>query len=95
LIGFLATDVVIKNEQIGFGKTRARADGGSTRWLHVEGRPAFVAKNRFGMPERIRIPQPFDFKELGKFFPRPQAGATTIAASEPDPEPESMENVND
>jgi hypothetical protein len=95
LIGFLATDVVIKNEQTGFGKTRARADGGSTRWLHVEGRPAFVAKNRFGMPERIRIPQPFDFEELGKFFPRPQAGATTIAAPEPDPEPESMENVND
>ena len=35
LIGFLATDVIIKNEQGGFGKTRARADGGSTRWLHT------------------------------------------------------------
>ena len=55
LIGFLATDVIIKTEQGGFGKTRARADGGSTRWLHVEGRPAFVAKNRYAMPERIRF----------------------------------------
>ena len=62
LIGFLATDVVIKSEQSGFGKTRARADGGSTRWLHIEGRPAFIAKNRYGMPERIAIPQRFDFQ---------------------------------
>jgi GTPase SAR1 family protein len=82
LIGFLATDIVIKNEQGGFGKTRARADGGSTRWLHTEGRPAFIAKNRYGMPERIAIPQRFDFMPtLGKFFPQPQAGVTTAAAS--------------
>ena len=83
LIGFLATDVIIKNEQGGFGKTRARADGGSTRWLHTEGRPAFVAKNRYATPERIAIPQRFDFQNtLGKFFPQPQAGVTTAAASE-------------
>jgi hypothetical protein len=83
LIGFLATDVIIKSEQGGFGKTRARADGGSTRWLHVEGRPAFVAKNRYAMPERIAIPQRFDFMPtLGKFFPQPQAGATSAAASD-------------
>ena len=92
LIGFLATDVVIKNEQGGFGKTRARADGGSTRWLHTEGRPAFVAKNRYAMPERIPIPQRFDFQNtLGKFFPQPQAGATTAAA----PETETMEKRHD
>ena len=83
LIGFLATDVTIKSEQGGFGKTRARADGGSTRWLHVEGRPAFVAKNRYAMPDRIMIPQRFDYMStIGKFFPQPQAGATSAAASE-------------
>ena len=85
LIGFLATDVVIKSEQGGFGKTRARADGGNTRWLHVEPRPAFTAKNRFGMPERIQIPLGFDYpKTLGKFFPtpQPQAGSVSTAASE-------------
>jgi len=86
LIGFLATDIAIKTEQQGFNKTRARADGGSTRWLHCEGRPAFVAKNRYGMPERIRIPQQFDFMStLGKFFPRPQAGVILAAT------PETME----
>src|SRR5262245_44102474 len=85
LIGFLATDVVIRSEMGGFGKTRARADGGSTRWLHCEGRPAFVAKNRYGMPERVQIPQAFEFMStLGKFFPQPQAGVTAGA-------PETME----
>ena len=75
LIGFLATDVIIKSEQSGFGKTRARADGGSMRWLHTEGRPAFVAKNRYAMPERIAIPQHFDFQNtLGRFFPAAAGG---------------------
>ena len=40
------------------------------------------------MPERITIPQRFDYPNtLGKFFPQPQAGATTAAA------PETTENV--
>jgi hypothetical protein len=60
----------------------ARADGGSTRWVHLEGRPAFIAKNRYGMPERITIAKHFDYQAiLGKFFPQPQAGATSAAAS--------------
>jgi hypothetical protein len=85
LIGFLATDVAVKTEQVGFNKTRARADGGNTRWLHAEPRPAFTAKNRFGMPERIQIPLGFDYqKTLGKFFPtpQPQVGTSPIAAPE-------------
>jgi hypothetical protein len=90
LIGFLATDVVIKTEQSGFSKTRARADGGSTRWLHTEGRPAFIAKNRFNIPERILIPRHFDFAStLGTFFPQPQAGEAIAAA------PEQMETINE
>jgi hypothetical protein len=79
LIGFLATDVVIKSEQSGFNRTRARADGGSTRWLHVEPRPAFTAKNRFGMSDRIMIPLRFDYQAtLGKFFPAPQPQAESV-----------------
>ena len=79
LIGFLATDIVIKSEQSGFGKTRARADGGNTRWLHCEPRPAFTAKNRFGMPERLMIPLRFDYQStLGKFFPTPQPQAGSV-----------------
>jgi AAA domain-containing protein len=90
LIGFLATDVVVKTEQSGFNKTRARADGGNARWLHTEPRPAFIAKNRFGMSERILIPQHFDFAStLGKFFPQPQVGEVITAA------PKQMEDINE
>jgi len=92
LIGFLATDVVIKSEQGGFSKTRNRADGGNTRWLHIEPRPAFIAKNRFNMSERILIPPRFDFAStLGKFFPHPQAGEVIAAESES----KQMEVVNE
>ena len=90
LIGFLTTDIVVKTEQQGFNKTRTRADSGTTRWLHTEPHPAFIAKNRFGMSERILIPQHFDFAStLGKFFPQLQAGEVIAAA------PKQMEDVNE
>src|SRR5262249_11241867 len=34
VIGFLAPDITVKNEDAGFGKKRARADGGALRHLH-------------------------------------------------------------
>jgi hypothetical protein len=70
LIGFLAPDLNIQTEDAGFGKKRNRADGGSTRWLHVEGRPSFTAKNRYGMPPKIMIPKDFDYDAvLAPYFP--------------------------
>src|SRR5262249_7444183 len=88
LVAFLATDVVVKTEQSGFSKTRARADGGSTRWLHTEGRPAVLSKNRFNKPGPILMSQRFDCAStLGKFFPQPQVGEVITAA------PKQMEEV--
>jgi hypothetical protein len=70
VIGFLASDLVIKSEDAGFSKTRHRADGGSTRWLHTEGRPSFVAKNRYGLPPKILIPKNIDYgATLAAYFP--------------------------
>jgi hypothetical protein len=34
VIGFLAPDLIIHNEDQGFSKKRTRADGGSTRYIH-------------------------------------------------------------
>jgi hypothetical protein len=68
-IGFLATDVVVHSEEQGFNRRRARAEGGSTRWLHWEARPAFTAKNRYGLPAKMQCPLDFDFDKLGSFFP--------------------------
>jgi hypothetical protein len=81
VIGILAPDLHIQSEETGFGKKRNRADGGSTRWLHFEARPSFVAKNRYGMPAKIMIPQSIDYDAtFAPYFPAPRAGASTAAS---------------
>ena len=68
-IGFLTTDLVVQTEEQGFRK-RNRADGGLTRYLRWEGKPAYTAKNRYGLPEKMPVPKDFDFsKQLAPFFP--------------------------
>jgi hypothetical protein len=68
-IGFLATELVIQTEDQGFRK-RTRADGGSARYLHWEGKPAFTAKNRYSLPPKMLVAKEFDFsKQLAPFFP--------------------------
>ena len=49
---FLAEDLRVVTDDAGFHE-RTRASTGSGRFLFTEGRPAFAAKNRFGMPEKI------------------------------------------
>jgi len=51
-------DVTIKTEGSARNPGRARADGGDTRWVYAQGRPAFSAGNRYGMPERLIYPDP-------------------------------------
>jgi hypothetical protein len=34
----------------------------------VEGRPAFSAKNRFGMPDKIEIGKDFDIRSLSQYW---------------------------
>lgn len=82
VIGFLAPDLHVTTEETGFNKKRSRADGGSTRWLHLEGRPSFTAKNRYGMPAKIMIPQNLDYgAALAPFFPQPRGGASTAVTN--------------
>ena len=70
VVGFLATDFAIKNEDVGFGRKRVRADGGSQRYLHFENHPAFTAKNRYGLPAKLPVSLDFDFAaKLAPLFP--------------------------
>lgn len=69
-IGFMAPDLVIQQEDIGFNKKRARGDGGFNRFLHFEARPSFVAKNRYGLPAKMLVGRDFDYaKSLESHFP--------------------------
>src|SRR5262245_48674362 len=83
-IGFLAPDLHVQSEEIGFGKKRNRADGGSQRWLHFEGRPSFVAKNRYGLPAKIPVPKDFSYGALAPYLP-PQPSAAIDGKPNPKP----------
>lgn len=62
--------VTIKTEKQGFDKERARADGSGTQvWIHAIQRPAYTAKNRYGIPERFLYIKGRGFTELTKYLP--------------------------
>jgi hypothetical protein len=67
VIGFLAEDLRIITDDSGF-RERTRAAAADGRFLFVEGKPAFAAKNRFAMPAKIAIPLNLDFTTLSKHW---------------------------
>ena len=67
IVGFLAEDLRIATDDSGF-RERVRATSSNQRFLHVEGTPAFVAKNRYGMPAKIPVAADFDINGLTKYW---------------------------
>jgi hypothetical protein len=64
---FLAEDLRTVTEDSGFSE-RTRGASDNKRYLFTEHRPAFAAKNRFGLPPKIPIDLNFSFDELAKFW---------------------------
>lgn len=83
-IFFLKTPVSVKTEDQGFNKERAIAQGSRQVMIHTAGRPAYVAKNRYGMPEKVPFQRGTGFEALAKFLP--------IAAPEAPAKPEPKSN---
>jgi hypothetical protein len=54
----------------GFGKKVVRGVSGGDRLLHTVERPAFLAKNRFGLPETLPLSWP-DFAAAVPFYANP------------------------
>jgi len=69
---FLNQDVTIKQDDpkanSGTG-ARKRADGGGNRWIYAAPRPAFVAKNRYDIPDKLMYTKGKGYDELAKYFP--------------------------
>jgi hypothetical protein len=72
IVGFLAEDLRIVTDDSGF-QERTRASATLDRFLFLQGRPAFFAKNRFAMPEKIAVPIDFDIATLSNHWTK---GAT-------------------
>lgn len=62
-------EVTIKTEGAKPGQGRARADGGDTRWIYTQSKPAYTAGNRYDMPERIMFTKGQGFTALAPYFP--------------------------
>jgi DNA polymerase III delta prime subunit len=86
---FLNQEPTIKTETGAFGKKSHHAEGGGTRWIYTEGRPAFVAKNRYSMPERLMFRPGDGYTTLQPYF---GLQAPPVELTD-DPEPIQSEGV--
>jgi hypothetical protein len=65
---FLNQDVVVTSET-GKKGARTRADGGGNRWIYAAPRPSFVAKNRYGIPDKISFDRGQGYAKISASFP--------------------------
>jgi hypothetical protein len=67
---FMSQKTYTAKSDIGFNKTIARGVGAGERFLFTEERPAFVSKNRYGLPSEIAAPKGRAYTSLAaKMFP--------------------------
>ena len=65
---FLNQDIVVKTDAKS-KNARTRADGGGHRWIYCAPRPAFVAKNRYNIPDRVEFKKGAGYRVLAPHFP--------------------------
>ena len=61
--------ITVKEHEEGFNSKRAVAEGGANIFIHTEGRAAFVAKNRYGMPAKIKFDKGRGYEAIAPFLP--------------------------
>lgn len=67
-IFFVSQKPAIKEEEVGFNKKRAHAEGTQT-WIFTRPSPSMNAKNRYGMPSPLLFKKGKGFDALAKYFP--------------------------
>ncbi|MAM87533.1 MAG: oxidoreductase [unclassified Hahellaceae] len=55
VIGFAQFETTVKKQDTGFGSVKTRGMSTGRRLLHVVEKPAFVAKNRYSLPDSIPL----------------------------------------
>jgi hypothetical protein len=80
IVGFMNYRVSVAKTETGFNKKVARGVGGGQRVLHLEERPGFIAKNRFGLPASIDLPMSQDPATLWGAFAQHLPTISTPAA---------------
>jgi hypothetical protein len=65
IVGFAAMKTLLTTETAGFGEKRNRAISTGEHILYLSGTPAFMAKNRYHMPDSVSL----DWMEFAKYLP--------------------------
>lgn len=73
IVSFCNYLVSIRQSDAGFNKKVARGVGGGQRLIHFEERPAFQAKNRYGLPEKMDMKKDGIWSGLEPFLNRANA----------------------
>jgi hypothetical protein len=80
---FLNQDVTVQADDPKDRNSRVRGTGGGNRWIYAMPRPAFVAKNRYGIPDKVPFTKGKGYAALAPYFPDHQAAARSeLAAAE-------------
>jgi len=80
-IFFCNQDVSIVSDDPKDKTSRVRGAGGGNRVIYCAPRPAFVAKNRFGIPDKINFKRGEGYATLAQYFPaRPETAPAKKAA---------------
>jgi hypothetical protein len=69
VVGFINYRVSIKTEKGAFGAEKKEANGAGQRYIYLEERPGYIAKNRYSMPAEIRFEKGKGFAAIAKHLP--------------------------
>jgi hypothetical protein len=70
-VGFVNYRHTLKEKEVGFNKKVSHAEGSGERQIHLEERPGFLAKSRYGTPASITFRKGKGWDELAKYMPAP------------------------
>lgn len=75
-VAFINYRHTLKEKEVGFNKKVSHAEGSGERQIHLEERPGFLAKSRYGTPPSLTFKKGQGWAKLAEFMPAP----TGIAA---------------
>lgn len=75
---FLNQMVTVKEQDAGMNKKIVKGGGGNDRWVFAEMRPAFAAKNRYGIPDKFKFDKGKGYAFLAKYLPAMDTPPTAV-----------------
>ena len=79
VVAFATDDVVVKKADVGFNNTVTRGQSSGRRSLRLVERPAYDAKNRYGLPDSIPFPREGAWQAFLASFEKAESKASVRA----------------